>query len=273
MTTDKKLAWGIALIAMFCGCEKRRMPLAHAKPVDAVECAVEKFSRGGEGWGWEQFPEISREIQAITNVSERALTALASAEMIASMNLLELSQKERISVTPKYWGLTSQFYGLLVMDEITDNQRLDYLLVFLKTFRALCFSLPLCARKDTETDRDFLERRLWARDLYIEYDKVASRWHRVYRPSILKTIPTIAEDTFDKKTRFVCDYPSREVFLKNPVFTEELCRDNKGRAVKSPVFYGRHPVKREAPQDHASESSAPSDSDQQGVQPTKYGSR
>ena len=220
ISMDKKLIWCAVLIFVPCGCEKRQMPFAYAKPVGAVKSAVEKFSTGGEGWGWGQYPKIKREILAITNSNERALSILASAEMIASLNLLDLPQKERISVTPKYWDLTSQFYDLLVMDEIDDKQRLQYLLVFLKKFRALSFSLPLCAQQSNESDKDFFERKLWARDLYVNYNTFASRWHRVYKPSLLKTIPSIAEHEFDKKTRFVFDYPSKEAFLKNPVFLD-----------------------------------------------------
>ena len=63
----KKLIWCVALIFMLCGCEKRQMSFTYAKPVEAVRSAVEKFSRGGEGWGWVQYHEIKREVQAITN--------------------------------------------------------------------------------------------------------------------------------------------------------------------------------------------------------------
>ena len=256
MTKNKKILWVGALILVLCGCEKRQTPIVHGKPVGAVKRTVEKFSRGGEGWGWVQYPEIKREVLAITNAAERAQAVLASAELIASMNLLGLSQRERISVASKYWALTSQFYDLLVMDEISDDQRVKYLLFFLNTFRALCFSLPLCAQLGNETVSDFQERRLWAKDLYAEYYNFASRWHRVYRPDILKTIPSVSERDFDKMTRFVCDFPSREVFLKNPVFTEELRSNGSGRVVKSPVIYGRH----------TSELSGITDSCQLGVQ-------
>ena len=227
----------MVLIFALCGCEKRQMPFAYAKPVEAVRSVAEKFSRGGEGWGWVQYPKIMQEIQSITNSAERALAVLASAEMIASLNLLDLPQKERISVTPKYWDLTSQFYDLLVMDEIDDEQRLKYLLVFLKQFRALSFSLPLCAQQSNESDDDFFERKLWARDLFTSYDTFASRWHRVYKPGLLRTIPSVTEREFDQKTRFVFDYPSRESFLKNPVFRDKSHAGRTIQIIKSPVVH------------------------------------
>ena len=225
---------GIKLLAVVsaiahCGCEERQTPEVRARPAVAVERAVERLSRGGNGWGWVRFPEIKREVLSITNVNERARTVIASAELIASMKPLALPQRERISVTKKYWALTAQFYGLLVMDEISDAQRVKYLLVFLNTFRALCFSLPLCPKLDNEAEIDFLERRLWAKDLYDEYSNFARRWHRVYKPDILKTIPSVGERDFDEMTRFVCDFPSKEVFLGNPVFTDGLCGNGKER--------------------------------------------
>ena len=225
----------MAAMLALCSCEKQRMPLAHGKPAEAVRRAVEKFSRGGEGWGWVQYPEIKLEIQTITNSAERASVVLASAEMIASMDLLDLPQKARISVASKYWDLTSQFYDLLVMDEISDGQRLKYLLVFLRKFRALSFSLPLCAQQSNESDEDFFERKLWAKDLYTSYDTFASRWHRVYKPSILRSIPSIDKHEFDKKTRFVFDYQPREAFLKNPVFTGKPHAGKTKQMIKSHV--------------------------------------
>ena len=85
-----RLLWVGALILVLCGCEKRQTTIVHGKPVGAIKRTVEKLSCGGEGWGWVQYPEIKREVLAITNVAERAQAVLASAELIASMNLLGL---------------------------------------------------------------------------------------------------------------------------------------------------------------------------------------
>lgn len=267
--TRRKILWVGVLMLVLCGCERRQAPAAHAKAADAIDRVVEKFSHGGEGWSWMQYPEIKKEVLAITNVDERARTILASAEMIASMDLLGLPQRERISVAPKYWALTSQFYDLLVVDEISDAQRVKYLLVFLNTFRALCLSLPLCAQMSDETESDFLERRFWARDLYSEYYNFASRWHRVYKPHVLSTIPSVCEGDFDKMTRFVCDFPSKEAFLSSPVFTEELRGSGKARTVKSPVLCGRHPFACKGIKNHAYEAPEISNSSQRSIQTDK----
>ena len=182
----KKTIWSMAAMLALCSCEKQRMPLAHGKPAEAVRRAVEKFSRGGEGWGWVQYPEIKLEIQTITNSAERASVVLASAEMIASMDLLDLPQKARISVASKYWDLTSQFYDLLVMDEISDGQRLKYLLVFLRKFRALSFSLPLCAQQSNESDEDFFERKLFVKRVHILILHIVPLWSLIYPGHIIQ---------------------------------------------------------------------------------------
>ena len=233
----------VTLSIVACGCEKgTRAPLKLGHTVEAVDNVVEKFSKGGDGWGRSCFPKIKQQILAITNDDERASTIIASADIITSMKLLDLPQRERIAVTPKYWSLTSQFYNLLVEERISDSQRLKYLVAFLKTFKDLCFSLPLCERKSTETEVDFLERQRWAKDLYIDYRNFASRWHRIYRPNLLRSIPSISESDFDGVTKFVCDYPIKETFLSSPVFKDSF-HVKAATPIKSPVFHGQHPIK------------------------------
>ena len=233
----------VTLAIVVCGCERgTRAPLKLGHTVEAVDDVAEKFSKVGDGWGHSCFPKIKQQILAITNDDERASTILASANVIASMKLLDLPQRERIAVTPKYWSLTSQFYNLLVEERISDCQRLKFLVAFLKTFQDLCFSLPLCERKSKETEVDFLERKGWAKDLYIDYHNFASRWHRIYRPNVLRTMPSIPESDFDEMTKFVCNYPTKEEFLNSPVFKAPF-HVKAATQIKSPVLHGKHPVK------------------------------
>ena len=140
MINNIKLILIVTLAVVVCGCERAaHTSLKLGRPVEEIDNVAKIFSTGGDGWGHSSFSKIKQQILAITNDGERASTILASADIIASMKLIDLPQKERIVVTPKYWSLTSQFYNLLVEEKISDDQRLKFLVAFLKTFQELCF--------------------------------------------------------------------------------------------------------------------------------------
>ena len=211
----------IALPCAFCGCGDRNAMRIDVPP--SVGRVVSQFQKDG-GWRLNTIhicDEIGREIEGITNMEMRIRHICVSSEVVASMDFSELSCSDKAEAAYKYWHLFSQFYSLLSMPGISDEQRMSFLSRCLRKYKAISFGVPMTARMRGESNRDLAIRRRAILQLYSEYVNNVRLWERFFRNGALRSMKSIDEKRFDKATAFLLEYPSKSDLLQNPVFAEK----------------------------------------------------
>ena len=208
----------------FCGCGDRSSVRIDALP--SVRHVASQFQKdGGRRLNTIHIcDEIEQEIMGITNMEMRVRHICMASDVVATMDFAELSCCDKVEAAYKYWHLFSQFYRVLSVHGISDEQRMSFLVKCLKKYKAISFCIPMTAQMRGENDHDFTMRKRAILQLYSEYVNNVRLWEQFFRNGALRTMKTIDEKRFDKETAFLLEYPSKSDILKNPVFAE---KDNK----------------------------------------------
>lgn len=217
----------IALPCAFCGCGDRHEMRMDVLP--SVRRVASQFQKdGGRRLNTIHIcDEIGREIDGITNMEMRLQHICVSSEVVASMDFSELSYADKAEAAYKYWHLFSQFYSLLSVPGISDEQRMSFLARCLKKYKVTSFGIPMTARMRGESNRDLAMRRRAILQLYSEYVNNVRLWDRFFRHGALRSMKSIDEKKFDKATAFIFEYPSKSDLLRNPVFAEKSIDEEK----------------------------------------------
>lgn len=232
----------VALSLAFCGCRDRN--LAQGKLLQSVRNVASQFrENGGRKLNTiHACDEIEREVMGITNMEIRVQSICNASDVLTSMDFSKLSYADRAEAAYKYWHLFSQFYNLMSVSGISDEQRMSFLIGCLKRYKDVSFSVPMTARMRGESDWDFAARKAAIRQLYSEYVNNVRLWERAFRGGALMAMKSIDERSLAKATSFLLEYPSKSDLLQAPVFAAPT-HASGGKTIKSPVFFGRHPSK------------------------------
>ena len=239
MVRIRRLISCIALLCVFCGCKDRNS--AQRKILPSVRNVVLQFREdGGRKLNTIHIcDEIKREAEGITYMEMRVRYICIASEEVASMDFSRLSCADKAEAAYKYWHLFSQFYSLLSMPGISDEQRMAFLVRCLKKYKTVSFSVSMGARMQGESNGDFAMRKTAILRLYSEYVNNIRLWERIFRDGALKTMKSVDRKRFDEATAFLSEYPSKSDLLQNPVFAETTRATGKN-VVQSPVFSKCH---------------------------------
>lgn len=229
----------IALTCFFCGCRDRN--LAQREMLPSVRHVVLQFLEdGGRNLNTVHIcDEITREIDGVTNMEMRVQHICMASEAVTSMDFSHLSCSDKVEAAYKYWHLFSQFYNLLLVPGISDEQRMSFLVRCMKRYKAISFSVPMTARMQGESERDFAIRKTAILQLYSEYVNNVRLWERVFRSGALRTMKSVDGERLDRATTFLAEYPSKSDLLQSPVFAETTRTSGKD-VVQSPVVLECH---------------------------------
>lgn len=230
------------LSCAFCGCSDRN--LAQGELLQSVRQVVIQFREdGGRKLNTiHACGEIEREIMDITNMEIRIQSICNTSDVLTSMDFSKLSYADRAEAAYKYWHLFSQFYNLMSVSGISDEQRMSFLVGCLKRYKDVSFSVPMTARMRGESDGDLAARKAAIRQLYSEYVNNVRLWERAFRSGALRAMKSIDERSLAKATSFLLEYPSKSDLLQAPVFAAPTHASGE-KTIKSPVLFGRHPSK------------------------------
>lgn len=208
----------IALLCVFCGCRDRNLMRCDELP-SVRHVALQFKTNGGRSLNTVHIcDEIKREIMAITNMEMRVQEICKASEVLTSMDFSELSCADKAEAAYKYWHLFSQFYNLLSVPGISDEQRMSFLVRCLKKYKAVSFGVSMTARTQDESARDFAIRKAMILQLYSEYVNNVRLWKRFFRNGALRTMKTVDGKRLDKATAFLFEYPEKTELFANSCF-------------------------------------------------------
>ena len=239
MNTIRFIISSIALLLAFCGCRDRNFAQSETLP-SVSRVAMQLREDGGRKLNTVHIcDEIEHEIMGITNMETRLQHICKASDVLASMDFSGLSCADTTEAAYKYWRLFTQFFSLLSVSGISDEQRMSFLVRCLKKYKDVCFCIPTAVRMKGECDRDFSMRKMAILQLYSEYVNNVQLWERVFRGAALGAMKSVDERRLAEATAFLLEYPSKSDLLGNPIFAEPMHATGKG-IVKSPVSLGRH---------------------------------
>ena len=216
-----------ALLCAVCGCGDLNLMRSDMLP-SVRHVALQFLEDGGRKLNTIHIcNEIKREIDGVTNMEMRVQHICMASEVVASIDFSKLSCEDKAEAAYKYWHLFSQFYSLLSVPGISDEQRMSFLIRCLKKYKAISFGIPMAARMRGESNRDLAMRKRAILQLYSEYVNNVRLWKQFFRNGALRTMKTIDEKRFDKATDFLLEYPSKSDLLRNPVFTENVIEEGR----------------------------------------------
>ena len=216
-----------ALPCAFCGCGDRNPVRIDMLP--AVRHVASRFQEdGGRRLNTIHIcDEIEREIMGITNMEMRVQQICLASDVLVSIDFSELSCADKAEAAYKYWHLFSQFYSLLSVHGISDEQRMSFLVRCLKKYKAISFGIPMTARMQGESNHDLAMRKRAILQLYSEYVNNVRLWKQFFRNGALRAMKSIDEKRFDEATAFFLEYPSKSELLQNPVFAENVIEEGR----------------------------------------------